>query len=67
MRIRYTRRALAQLDEIYSYIETHDPGAAARVKARIKRAIERLALLSREHAVWHSRGASGPLPLSGLL
>ena len=43
MKVRYTPKALAQLDQIYSYIEAHDPRAAKRVKARIKQAIERLA------------------------
>jgi plasmid stabilization system protein ParE len=43
VKIRYTAKALAQLDAIYSYIEAHDAGAAARVKARINRAIGRLA------------------------
>jgi plasmid stabilization system protein ParE len=42
VKIRYTARALAQLDEIYSYIETHNPGAAKRVKSRIKQSIGRL-------------------------
>jgi toxin ParE1/3/4 len=43
VRIRYTRRALEQLDAIYSYIEAEDPRGARRVNARIKRAINRLA------------------------
>ena len=43
MKIRYTRKALAQLDQIYLYIEARNPSAAKRVKARIKQAIQRLA------------------------
>jgi len=43
VRIRYTQKALAQLDQIYSYIEAHNPSAAKRVNARIKQAIKRLA------------------------
>lgn len=43
MKVRYSRRALAQLDDIYNYIEAHDAQAAAAVKARIKRSIDRLA------------------------
>lgn len=43
MKIRYTQKALAQLDQVYSDIEAHDPRAAARVAARIQRAIERVA------------------------
>jgi toxin ParE1/3/4 len=40
--VRYTPKALAQLDAIYSFIESHNPRAGTAVKARIKRAIERL-------------------------
>lgn len=43
MKIVYTRKALAQIDHIYSYIEAHDPVAALKVKGRIKRSIDRLA------------------------
>ena len=43
MKIRYTRKALAQLDQIYSTIEAHNARAAKNVNARIKRAIGRLA------------------------
>jgi threonine dehydrogenase-like Zn-dependent dehydrogenase/plasmid stabilization system protein ParE len=43
VKIRYTPKALAQLDAIYSYIEAHNPRAATAVKARIQRAIGRLA------------------------
>jgi plasmid stabilization system protein ParE len=43
VKIRYTAKALAQLDAIYSYIEARDPRAAIAVKARINRAIDRLA------------------------
>jgi toxin ParE1/3/4 len=42
VKVRYTHKALAQLDEIYSYIEAHNPSAAKRVKARIKQSIARL-------------------------
>lgn len=42
MKVRYTAKALRQLDEIFDYIALRDPGAAQRVKARIKRSIERL-------------------------
>jgi addiction module RelE/StbE family toxin len=42
VKVRYTRKALAQLDEIYSHIEAHNPSAAKRVKARIKQSIARL-------------------------
>jgi toxin ParE1/3/4 len=43
VKIRYTPKALARLDAIYSYIEAHNPRAATAVKARIRRAIDRLA------------------------
>jgi toxin ParE1/3/4 len=42
VKVRYTRKALVQLDEIYSYIEAHNPSAAQRVKSRIKQSIARL-------------------------
>jgi addiction module RelE/StbE family toxin len=42
VKIRYTRKALDQLDQLYSFIEGHNPAAADRVNARIKRSIERL-------------------------
>ncbi len=42
MKIRYTAKALRQLDEIFSYIAERNPSAARRVKARIKGAIKRL-------------------------
>jgi toxin ParE1/3/4 len=41
--IRYTRKALAQPDQIYLCIEARNPSAAKRVKARIKQEIQRLA------------------------
>lgn len=34
---------MEQLDEIYSYLEDQNPRTALRVKARIRRAVERLA------------------------
>jgi addiction module RelE/StbE family toxin len=42
VKIVYTRKALAQIDEIYNYIEARNPAAALKVKARIKRSIDRL-------------------------
>jgi toxin ParE1/3/4 len=44
VKIRYTRKALVQLDRICSYIEEHNPQAAKRVNARIKNSIARLAV-----------------------
>ncbi|MGJ4948101.1 type II toxin-antitoxin system RelE/ParE family toxin [Bradyrhizobium sp. HKCCYLS20291] len=41
--IRWTRRALQRLDEIGSYIAKDNPGAAARVVARIVLRVESLA------------------------
>jgi len=43
VKIVYTRKALAQIDQIYSYIEQRDPTAALKVETRIKRSIDRLA------------------------
>jgi plasmid stabilization system protein ParE len=45
VKIRYTRKALVQLDRIYSYIEAHNPQAAKRVNARFQNSIARLAVL----------------------
>lgn len=43
MNVRYTLRALSQLDAIYCYIAQHNPAAAERVKRYIQEAIDRLA------------------------
>jgi toxin ParE1/3/4 len=43
VRLRYSIRALAQLDEIYTYIASHDPRGSRRVQARIRRSIDQLA------------------------
>jgi len=45
VKIRYTRKALAQLEQIYLDIEEHNPSAAKRVKGGIEKAIRRLARL----------------------
>ena len=42
-RIRYLPKAVRQLDEILSYIATHNRSAAHRVAGTIRRSIERLA------------------------
>ena len=39
MRVRYTQTALAEIDEIFSYIEADNPAAAAVVKAHIEHTI----------------------------
>lgn len=44
-RIRWTVRALRRLDEIGAYIEKDDPGAAARVVARLVASVDMLAEL----------------------
>ena len=43
MRIRYTDRAFADFDAIYSYLDERAPVAALAVKASIQRSINRLA------------------------
>jgi plasmid stabilization system protein ParE len=43
LKIRYTRKALAQLDEIFRFIEARNPDAALAVRWHIIRAIGRLA------------------------
>jgi toxin ParE1/3/4 len=45
VRIRYTRKALTQLHQIYSFIEARNPSAARRVNEQIKKSIARLARL----------------------
>jgi toxin ParE1/3/4 len=42
MRIRYTPRALADLNRIHSYIAEHNPSAAARVVGVVERRINAL-------------------------
>lgn len=42
MRVRYSPRALAQLEEIHSYIRQHNPRAAVRVVERIEELCEKL-------------------------
>lgn len=36
MKVRYNRRALGQLEEIFTYISRDDPAAAARVVRRVE-------------------------------
>jgi toxin ParE1/3/4 len=43
VKLRYSTKALAQLEEIYTYIAARSPASAGRVQARIKRSIDRLA------------------------
>ena len=40
MKLRYTRPALAELDSILGYIETHSPQGARQVHSRIKSLID---------------------------
>jgi plasmid stabilization system protein ParE len=42
MKLRYTERAIEDLEIIQSYIAEHNPSAAVRVGSRIKNAIELL-------------------------
>ena len=39
MKVRYTRSAAKQLDEILTYISGHSPQGAAKVKARLQHLI----------------------------
>lgn len=50
MRVRYTPRALAQLDRILSYVGERNPVAAKKVAAQLKAGVERAALFP-----WSSR------------
>jgi toxin ParE1/3/4 len=40
--VRYTRKALEQLDQVLAYIEADNPAASQRVKLRITRSIDQL-------------------------
>jgi toxin ParE1/3/4 len=42
MKVRYERGALADLEEIFSYIATDNPPAAARLVARIEETVARI-------------------------
>lgn len=44
MRLRYTRRAAKELDQLLSYIDDRSPRGAAEVKARIRAIIDLIAL-----------------------
>ena len=46
MKLRYTRQALADLDEARAYIAEHSPKAAAAMATRIRNAIDGLTLFS---------------------
>jgi addiction module RelE/StbE family toxin len=43
MKVRYERGALADLDEIFSYVAQNNPAAAARLVARFEDAARRIA------------------------
>jgi len=43
MKVRYTRRSLANIDRIFRYIARENPAAAARVIERIEGLIRQLA------------------------
>jgi toxin ParE1/3/4 len=57
VKLRYTRRALAELDEILSFIEAQSPKGASSVKKRIEEVVELLV----EHP------QAGPLTSKGRL
>ena len=57
MRIRYTRRAARNLDQISAYISQENPSAAARVIARIEQVIAHLV---------YSPGAGSPTTRTGI-
>lgn len=44
MNVRYTRGALVQLEEVFTYIVEHDPDAAERVIRRIRASVQVLGL-----------------------
>jgi toxin ParE1/3/4 len=44
MKVRYRRRALLDIENIHEYIHKRNPRAATDVVARIRRAVDRLAI-----------------------
>jgi plasmid stabilization system protein ParE len=50
MKLRYTRRAFAEREAIYDYIEAQNPEGALNVKRAIAQAIRALALFSAARA-----------------
>jgi toxin ParE1/3/4 len=44
MKVRYRRRALLDIENIHEYIQKRNPRAATDVVARIRRAVDRLAI-----------------------
>jgi toxin ParE1/3/4 len=61
MRVRYTATALAEIDEICSYIERDNPTAAADVAAAIARTITRLAKRPRTAPIVHGEAVRAKL------
>jgi plasmid stabilization system protein ParE len=61
MKLRYTRRALTQLSNIYAFITHHDPEAAARVLARIRATARMLTLFP---MLGHDGAVDGTLELT---
>jgi plasmid stabilization system protein ParE len=64
MKVRYTRRAFADREAIFEYLNQHDPRAARKVKAFIKEKVESLTYSPRRarmvknlglHALWLGR------------
>ncbi len=56
MKVAYSRLALAELDEILSYIRTTSPRGAQRVEARLRRVIDQIA----EHPEGAERVSGAP-------
>jgi toxin ParE1/3/4 len=57
MRVRYRRRAQADIENIYEYIAKHNPRAATEVVGRIRDAADRLALWPYMGHAGRSRGS----------
>jgi plasmid stabilization system protein ParE len=56
MKVRYRRRALLDIENIYQYIVKRNPRAASEVVARIRYAADRLGLLPYMGHVGRSKG-----------
>ena len=59
-RVRYTRTAAAQLQEIFDYIEKESPAGAAKMIGRIVDAIDTLDILPQRHAIISGTDTGAP-------
>jgi plasmid stabilization system protein ParE len=61
MKVFYTETALAEIDEICSYVERDNPVAAAEIAAAIQRTIDRLAKRPKSAPIVHGEKVQAKL------